>query len=111
MGSLEGWCLSSQVTIMLDGALLSWRWLNTCLSLGSSELITWFALLERVAFAFPVKLHLQQAMSFVLSTFQLSSPSQCRGERRQLSGAELPAGVNLQQGCSIASYVNYVTEK
>lgn len=111
MGSLEGWYWSSQVTIMLDGALLSWRWLNTCLPLGSSELIPWFALLERVAFAFPFKLHLPQAMSFVHSPFQFFSLSQCRGERRQLRGAELPAGVNLQQGCSIASYLNYVTEK
>lgn len=111
MGSLEGWRLFSQVTIMLDGALLSWRWLNTCLPLGSSELIPWFALLEHVAFAFPIKLRLPQAMSCVLSCFQFSSPSQCRGERKQLRGAELPAGVNLQQGCSIASYVNYVTEK
>ena len=29
--------LSSQVTVMCDGALLSWRWLNTCLPMGSSE--------------------------------------------------------------------------
>ena len=29
--------LSSQVTIMCDGALLSWRWLYTCLLMGSSE--------------------------------------------------------------------------
>lgn len=93
---------------MLDGALLSWRWLNTCLPLGSSELIPWFALLERVALAFLIKLHLPQAMSF---TFQFSSPSQCRGVRKQLHGAELPARVNLQQGCSIAPCVNYETEK
>jgi len=29
--------LSSQVTITRDGALLSWRWLNICLPVGSSE--------------------------------------------------------------------------
>jgi len=28
----ELWCLSSQVTTTGDGALLSWKWLNTCLS-------------------------------------------------------------------------------
>jgi len=29
--------LFSQVTITPDGLLLSWRWLNTCLAMGSSE--------------------------------------------------------------------------
>lgn len=81
------------------------------LALGGSELIPWIALLEHVAFAFPIKLHLPQAMSFLLSSFQFSSPSQCRGEGKHLHRAELPAGVNLQQGCSTASYVSYVTEK
>jgi len=36
-GHLEWWHLSSQVTIVCEGALLSWRWLNTCLPMGSSE--------------------------------------------------------------------------
>jgi len=35
-GRLEQWRLSSQVTVMHDGALLSCRWLNTCLPMGSS---------------------------------------------------------------------------
>jgi len=36
-GCSEFWPLSSQVTITRDGALLSWRWLNICLPVGSSE--------------------------------------------------------------------------
>jgi len=36
-GSSEWWHLSSQVTITYDGALLSWRWLNTGLTMGNSE--------------------------------------------------------------------------
>jgi len=28
---------SSQVTLTCDEALLSWRWLNTCLLMGTSE--------------------------------------------------------------------------
>lgn len=41
---LEGWSLSSQVTITCDGALLFWRWLNTWLPMRSSELTPCFAL-------------------------------------------------------------------
>jgi len=37
--------LYSQVTVMLDGALICWRWLNTCLPPGSFELIPYFAFL------------------------------------------------------------------
>ncbi|XP_076190115.1 protein unc-93 homolog A isoform X3 [Aptenodytes patagonicus] len=36
-GRSDQWRLSSQVTITHDGALLSWRWLNTCLPMGRSE--------------------------------------------------------------------------
>jgi len=31
--------------VTLDGALLSWRWLHTCLTMGSSEQIPCFAFL------------------------------------------------------------------
>lgn len=34
---LEGWCLSSQVDVVHDGALLSWRWLKICLPIGICE--------------------------------------------------------------------------
>jgi len=36
-GHLECLCLSSKVTAMSGGALLSWGWLNICLLMGSSE--------------------------------------------------------------------------
>jgi len=47
--------LSSQETIMCDGALLFRRWVNTCLPMGSSEWICCFALLVCTAFALPIK--------------------------------------------------------
>lgn len=56
----ECWCLSFQVTIMCDGALLSWRWLNTRLPKGTTELTPCFALPVCVAFDFPIKLSLSQ---------------------------------------------------
>jgi len=38
MDRMEGlWCLPFQVTVACEGALLSWRWMNTCLPMGSSE--------------------------------------------------------------------------
>jgi len=36
-GCLELRRLSSQGTVTHQGALLSWRWLNICLLMGSSE--------------------------------------------------------------------------
>ena len=71
--SSEWWRLSSQVTVMCDGALPSWRWLNTCLQKGSSEWIPHFVLLACAAFDLPVKLSLTQPMSF--STFTLPNLS------------------------------------
>lgn len=38
-GHLELWCLSSQITVICDGSLISWRWLNICLSMGNTKLI------------------------------------------------------------------------
>jgi len=49
---------------MHDGALLSWAWRNICLPMGSGELIPWFALLVKVAFALTIGLSLSQSMSF-----------------------------------------------
>jgi len=51
---------------MCDGALLSWRWLHTCLLMGSSELIPCFALPAHAAFALPITLSLSQTMNFLL---------------------------------------------
>jgi len=59
---------------MRDGALLSWRWLNTCLPMGSSEHIPHFALLACVALAFHIKLSLSQPTSFLTFTLLIRSP-------------------------------------
>ena len=59
---------------MRDGALLSWRWLNTCLLMGSSEWIPCFALLAHAAFAFLTKLSLSQPTSFLTFTLLNLSP-------------------------------------
>ena len=74
--------LSSQVTAMCDGALLSWRWLNTCLPRGSSEWILCFALLAWVAFALPIKLSLSQPMSFLTFTLPILSLTPQGGSER-----------------------------
>lgn len=39
MGQLEGWCFSTQVIVMLDGFMLSWGWLNSCLGMGRVQQI------------------------------------------------------------------------
>ena len=70
----EWWHLSSQVTITRDGALLSWRWLNTCLPMGSAERIPCFALLACMAFTLPIKLSLSQPTSFFTFTLLILSP-------------------------------------
>lgn len=51
-------------------ALLSWKWLNVCLLMGSNELILCFALFVWVAFALPSELSLSQPLSS--HTFYLS---------------------------------------
>ena len=65
---------------MRDGALLSWRWLNTCLPMRSSEWIPYFALLACVAFALPIKRSLSQCMSFLTFTLPVLSSIPTRGE-------------------------------
>jgi len=73
-GCSKLWRLSSQVTVTCDGALLYWRWLNTCLPMGSSERIPSFALLAPAAFALPVKLTLSQPTSLLTFTLLILSP-------------------------------------
>lgn len=83
---LKLWCLSSQVTVMCGGALLSWRWLNSCWPLGNwEEEIPCFALLVDVAFALLIKLPLSQPMSF--PTFSLLIPQCCWGEEAWASSS------------------------
>jgi len=73
-GGLEWWHLSSQVIVMRDGALLSWRWLSTRLPMGSSEWIPYFAFLVQMTFALPIKLSLSQPMSFLTFTVPILWP-------------------------------------
>ena len=79
-GCSEWWRLSSQVAIRRDGALLSWRWLNTCLLMGSGKLIPCLALLACTAFALPIKLSLSQPMNFLTFTLPILSPILTQGE-------------------------------
>ena len=73
---MEWWHLSSQVTTMGDGALLSWR----CLPVGSGELIPCFDLLVHAASALPVKLALSQPTSFLTFTLLILSSIPVGGE-------------------------------
>jgi len=79
-GCLEFWLLSFQVTVTCDGALLSWRRLNTCLPMGDNKLIPYFALLVCVAFAFSINMSLSQPMGFFTSTLLIVSPIPSWGE-------------------------------
>ena len=86
-GRSEWWRLSSQVTIMRDGALLSWRWLNTCLLMGSSEWIPCFALLVCTAFALLLSCLYLNPRVFSLLLFWFSPPSHRGGVSERLCGA------------------------
>lgn len=75
--------MSSEVTVMHDRTLLSWRWLNTCLLLGSGEGILCFVLLVLlvcVSFALPIKLLLYQPIQFFTSTLLIFSLILLEGE-------------------------------
>lgn len=63
----------------LRWTLLSWEWLNICLSRGNSKWIPWFSLFVHVAFALPNKLSLPQPTSFLTFLSQFSLPSHCGG--------------------------------
>ena len=86
-GCSEWWRLPSQVTVRRDGALLSWRWLNTCLPMGSGEWIPCFASLVCVTFAVPIKLSLSQPTSFLIFTLPIFSPIPLGGVSEWLCGA------------------------
>jgi len=60
--------MSSQVTVTRDGALLSWRWLNIGLLVGSSEGIGCFCLAPAHSFTLPVRMSLSQPISFLTFT-------------------------------------------
>lgn len=71
---LQWWNLSSQVTSASDEPLHFWRWLNTCLPLGSNILLPFLALPVYAALPFPVKLPLCQPVSSPSSTLPILSP-------------------------------------
>ena len=82
-GYSEWCCLSSQVSVTRDGALLSWRWLNACLPMGSSERIPCFVSLACTAFALPIRLSLSQSMRwFLIFTLLTLSPIPPGGSER-----------------------------
>ena len=89
-------CLSPQVSAAGDGALLSWRWLNTCPPVGSHEWIPYFALLAYTAFAVPVKLSLSQPRSSYLCPFDCPPHSRPTGGK-WLRGC---AGLSCHPGLS-----------
>lgn len=66
MKHYEFWHTFSQVTIMLHGALFSWKCLNICQFKGSTERIPYFVLLVNAAIVLPVKLSLTQPMSYLI---------------------------------------------
>lgn len=69
--------------------LHSWKWLNTCLPMGSSKLIPCFSLIVHSAFALPTELLLSQPTSSHTLPFQSSPPSHQGRVREWLCGAEL----------------------
>jgi len=62
--------------------LLSWRGLNICLPMGSSEQVPCFSLLVCAAFVIPIKLSLYQPLSFLTFTLPILSPSHCEGSEQ-----------------------------
>lgn len=84
-------CLSSQVIATRDGALLSWRWLNSCPPLGNGGWISCFALCARLLLCLLNCLYLDPQVFFLLLPFQFS-PHSMEGEIKRLCGAELLAG-------------------
>ena len=66
-------CLS-QVAVMHDEGLLSWKWLNICPRMGSRECIYYFAWFVRAALALLIKLSLSQHTSLLTFTLPILSP-------------------------------------
>jgi len=76
---LEWWHLHSQVTVTRDGAVFSRRWRNSCLQMGSSKGVSYFALLVHVVFALPIQLSSSQPTSFLTFTIPILSAIPRRG--------------------------------
>lgn len=70
------WDLCSQVLeLWCAGPLLSVRWLDTCLPLGSGEWMPCLALLVCTALAFPITLSLSQCIHFLTFTLLFLFPT------------------------------------
>lgn len=68
-----------QVTVRQDGVWLSWRWLKSCLMMGSDEQIPCFALPVCAGFPLPIKLSLCPCRSFLTFTILIFSSALVRG--------------------------------
>ena len=60
-----------QVTVTHDGALLSWKWLNTCLPMGSSGCIPYFACLSTQLLLYRLCIHIVSITYFLIADFLL----------------------------------------
>lgn len=78
---------------MSGGTWLSCRRLNTCLMMGSGELIPCSTFLMHAVFPFPIKLALSQYMNFLISTLPVLSPITLGRVNEQLHETEFPAGI------------------
>lgn len=89
------WCWSSQVTIMCNGALLPWGWLNTWLPIGKGNWIPCFPLLVQTLL--PSLLDCPYLNLWVFFFFPSnSSPIPSGGLSKWICGAQLQAGVNQE---------------
>lgn len=82
--------LSSQLTLLFDKTRFSWKCLNTCPPMESSEFLLLFSLPAQ-----PWLYLLHQPTSFLI--FPTLSPFHCRGVTKSLRPVQLPAGVKSQQ--------------
>lgn len=89
----DGACLPSQVIIACDGALVSWRWLSTCLPMECGEGVLSFSLLTHMALALPRKLSVCQTMSF--PQFYPYDSLPYLTESKWLCGGQLPLELKL----------------
>lgn len=96
----EWWRLSSQVTVMRDEALLSWRWLETCLLMGGGEQIPRLALLVCTTFALLKCFYLN--IDFRTFTLAVLFPI-------PLGGTERVVGIKPRQWCFMGLYISLVS--
>lgn len=96
-GCLELRHLSSQVTVMHEEALLSWKQPNICLLIGSSEWILYFALLAHAAFPLPMRLPSLKTTNVCRFTLSILPPLTLEGMSECLCGASLHTRIKPSQ--------------